>query len=379
MKIKTQAISIHELGKRANQEDSLYPDQGDAPFSSDLYILCDGMGGHSLGEVASSTVCAQMSSYIGKNCPPDEPFTVRMFEAALEAAYDELDRKDDGADRKMGTTLTFLKFHPGGCLLAYIGDSRIYQVRPSEKRIVLKTKDHSLLNDLLSLGELDEESAKTFTQKNVITRAVQAGQERRSRADIFPLTDIEEGDYFYMCSDGMLEEMTDENILNILSMTDKDDVQKRDILRRLTTGSKDNHTAHIIRVVSVEDEEATGSGPSSIPGEEKSGGNDTLAAQAPQPTGEQVREDSSEGPSSAPEPQPSEEPRPGRKKGKAWLWVLLILVVCCLAAAAYFFLGRGNCPSAPESTDTPRVELPQDEGSVDVTIPSPDVQSPPRE
>ncbi len=295
MTIKTQALSIHEIGRRANQEDSLYPQRGEEPFSSDLYILCDGMGGHSQGEVASRTVCERMSSYILSNDMDRSAFTPQMFEEALGAAYDELDRKDDGSEKRMGTTLTFLKFHPGGCLLAHIGDSRIYQIRPSEGRIVHRTRDHSLLNDLLSLGELDEESAKTFGQKNVITRAVQAGQERRTRADISLLTDIRPGDYFYMCSDGMLEEMDDDDLVRIISMP-CDDAAKRETLLRLTQNNKDNHSAHLIRVLSV--------------------GDDPVPS-CPKGTGQRAK-----------------------KKRGAGLWIIIILLLVILGIGAWMYIAR---------------------------------------
>ena len=255
MKIKTTALSIHELGQRSNQEDSLYPDKGRSTFSSDLYILCDGMGGHEKGEVASSTVCSVMSEYITENEIVGAEFTEDDFQTALDAAYDRLEILDDDSVKKMGTTLTFLKFHKGGCLAAHIGDSRIYQVRPSAKEVLFKTRDHSLVNDLVAIGEITEEEARTHSQKNVITRAIQPGQERRAIADIAHISDIEPGDYFFMCSDGILEQMTDENLVNILSM-DNTDEKKREIITSVTEDNKDNHTAHIIRVLSVRGEEA---------------------------------------------------------------------------------------------------------------------------
>ena len=251
MKVTTTALSIHEIGRRANQEDSLYPDRGAESFSSGLYILCDGMGGHSAGEVASGTIAQEMASYLGEHYREGAPFTEALFQSALNYAHDILDTKDDGAVRKMGTTLTFLFFHPGGAFVAHMGDSRVYQIRPSSGSVLFKTKDHSLVNDLLSLGEITPEQARTSPQKNVITRAIQAGQGRRTKADCANLSDIRPGDYFYMCSDGMLEEMEDVNLVNILSM-DASDERKRSILIERTKENRDNHSAHIIKVLSVD-------------------------------------------------------------------------------------------------------------------------------
>ena len=253
MKIQVSAKSIFEVGQRSNQEDYLYPAMSDQPLTGDLFILCDGMGGHEKGEVASQTVCQVMSSYIGQHRREDGFFDEADFKNALSAAYEALDAKDTSSEKKMGTTLTFVKFHKGGCFIAHIGDSRIYQIRPATKSILHKTRDHSLVNDLISLGELTPEEARTSKQKNIITRAMQPHQDRRAQADCVNLTDLQAGDYFYMCSDGMLEISEDSEIVNILSM-DRSDAEKIEILRSVTRENRDNHSAHLIRIVSVEND-----------------------------------------------------------------------------------------------------------------------------
>jgi protein phosphatase len=243
MSIKCKYISLQEIGKRANQEDSLYPSVGQEIPDNDLFILCDGMGGHDCGEVASQTVCDAMSSFIKANPDTD-------FESALDAAYDALDAADNSSLKKMGTTMTLVKLDNNACIVAHIGDSRVYHIRPSEKRILYVTRDHSLVNDLVACGEMTEEEAKHSSQKNVITRAMQPHQAKRTKADVAILTDIHEGDYFYMCSDGMLEISEDEDIVNVLSMNVSDQ-EKVEILRGVTKDNSDNHTAHLIRISSV--------------------------------------------------------------------------------------------------------------------------------
>lgn len=252
MKYIVTARSINELGKRSNQEDSIFPLSSELPSTGSLFILCDGMGGHAAGEVASQTVCEVMSDFIEKNSHQGGYFDKNDFDASLNAAYDALDAKDTEDEKKMGTTLTFVKFHTGGCFIAHIGDSRIYHIRPSEKRILYVTRDHSLVNDLIKLGELTPEEAKTSSQKNIITRAMQPNQESRTGADCLDITDIKAGDYIYMCSDGMLEQTDDEEIVNILSL-DRSDAEKIEILRGATKDNKDNHSAHLIRIESVSD------------------------------------------------------------------------------------------------------------------------------
>ena len=256
MKYKIKAYSIWEIGQRPNQEDSIYPPMGKVTDNDRLFILCDGMGGHEKGEVASATVCEAMSQHIKKYYTQDRPFSKEDFYLALEAAYDELDKKDTGGEKKMGTTLTFLMLHQGGALIAHIGDSRVYQVRPSEQKIVFQTRDHSLVNDLIDVNELTPEQAKTFPRKNVITRAIQPHQEKHARADFMETSDIQAGDYFLLCSDGLLEQMENHNIVNILSDNKTSDEEKIEIMKQVSSDSRDNHSAYLIHILEVEKSDA---------------------------------------------------------------------------------------------------------------------------
>lgn len=274
MKYKLKVYSIWEFGQRKDaegkphQEDSLYPAFGKATEADRTFILCDGMGGHDAGEVASATVCETMSETIRNNGHDAEGvFTDEDLKEAIAAAYDALDRKDSGAEKKMGTTMTFLKLHNEGATIAHIGDSRVYHIRPGktgeDTRILHETEDHSLVNDLVKIGELTREEARFSKQKNVITRAMQPHQERRAKPDISHVKDIRPGDYFYLCSDGMLEQpdMEDGTVLKrIFSALVETDERRVEILRGATDENHDNHTAFIIRVEEVTD-------PIVVPGE----------------------------------------------------------------------------------------------------------------
>lgn len=257
MDYKIRVSSIWELGQRVNQEDSIYPRQGEMNDAGRLFVLCDGMGGHSAGEIASSTVCAAMSAYILSHAGEGgRIFSDEDFYAALDAAYDALDEHDDGAPKKMGTTLAFLKFHEDGCTIAHIGDSRVYHIRPAENpdgtEILFRTEDHSAINELVKAGALTPEEAKLSKQKNVITRAMQPHMGRRDKADLYHCCDIRPGDFFMLCSDGMLEQMEDQNIKYIFSGKGGDISNKTDILTKSTAENRDNHSAILIEIVDVE-------------------------------------------------------------------------------------------------------------------------------
>lgn len=260
MKIKIyQPLSIHELGKRANQEDSIYPKEGEATDQNCLFVLCDGMGGHEHGEVASSSVCKSFSNFLQSYLKKSASIDDEVLQNALAYAYKELDKLAIVGDaRQMGTTLALLCFHKDGCTAMHIGDSRIYHFRPSVHTLLYKSRDHSLAYDLYQVGELSYEDMKTFPQKNVITRAMIAGDRNHPKADLVHIIDILPGDYFYICSDGMLEQMEDEELLEIFS-SDKSDEEKRELLIAATAENRDNHSAYIVHVEKVEHDDSDAS------------------------------------------------------------------------------------------------------------------------
>lgn len=245
--------AICELGKRSNQEDCIFPLLGKASVDDRLFILCDGMGGHERGEVASGAICNGLAEYFQKNIKRAEPFTDDLLKAALEYAYQQLDAKDNGAFRKAGTTLTLAYFHKGGCTAAHIGDSRIYHVRPDSRTILYKSRDHSLVFELYQMGEISYDEMKTHPRKNQISRAMIPGLDNRQEADIVHIPDIKPNDYFFICSDGILESIDDEDILNLLTLNNGDEA-KRNMLVDMTNENDDNHSAYLIHVSDVETE-----------------------------------------------------------------------------------------------------------------------------
>lgn len=245
-------LSFSEIGQKDNQEDFVFPSPNDVKQKDRVFILCDGMGGHSHGEVASRTVATALGQYMKWHFPSEGSLTKELFLEGLNYAYGQLNMVDDGSPKKMGTTLTFVAFHADGCFCAHIGDSRIYLVRPSEKRIIYRSEDHSLVNDLIRSGELTPEEAATYPHKNVITRAMQPNQEKPAKAEMRNITDIKSGDYVFLCCDGILENLTDDKLVNILSTPGIDDVRKLAAIKNLCLGrTKDNFTCYLIPVQSV--------------------------------------------------------------------------------------------------------------------------------
>ena len=253
----SRPIAFSEIGQKANQEDALFPNPQQVTAEQPVLVLCDGIGGHAHGELASRCV----ADAIGRGTSGANPVTTlemkQRFTDALSAAYEDLNRLDDSvAEEKqgeapMGTTLTFLARCTDGLLLAHIGDSRIYQFRPRQS-IVYQTRDHSLVNELLAAGELTEEEALTYPQRNVITRAVQAHQTFPTKATFHVVTDVCVGDVFLLCCDGVVEQLDNADLESLL-LTSQPLNDRLEALRQCCAErhTRDNHTCWLFEVESV--------------------------------------------------------------------------------------------------------------------------------
>lgn len=242
-----------ELGLRQKQEDTLYPPCGESTENTHVFMVCDGMGGHENGEIASDCVAKTIGEFTSRQPICTVVEMKNIFENALERAYYNLDLLDHSkSNKKMGTTLTFLAFCLDGVLVAHIGDSRVYQFRPG-KGILFQTRDHSLVNELIAAGELIATEANTFPLRNVVTRAVQPHQETRTKATFEELTDIRKGDLFLLCCDGVLEQLDNIDLCRLL-------LNGKTLYERLmslkeeckTRNTHDNNTAYLIEVADVE-------------------------------------------------------------------------------------------------------------------------------
>lgn len=238
-------LSIHEIGQRDNQEDSLWPLK--PSLDDQLFILCDGMGGHEHGEVASQTVCQALGEWY--HTKANHPLNREQIEDAIAYAYTQLDKKDSSEVKKMGTTLTLLYIGKEGVIAAHMGDSRIYHIRPMGG-VLYQSRDHSLAFDLFQAGEITYEEMCNFDQKNIITRAMTPGVDNRMRPDIISITDVQPDDYFYLCSDGMLEQMSNDKLISLLS-SNRTDEEKQKLLIAATVDNQDNHSAWLIHIKNV--------------------------------------------------------------------------------------------------------------------------------
>lgn len=365
--------AIYEIGQRDNQEDYILPEAGKESPSTRCFILCDGMGGHEKGEVASKTIASALYAFIGKHTDNNSVMTDDILQEGIQKAWQQLNEKYSGGEKKMGTTLCVLYFHRGGCTALHIGDSRIYHVRPSAQQIIFRSRDHSLVTDLFAAGELTYEQMLTSPQKNIITKALMAGQEEMPSPSIVHIADIRPGDYFYLCSDGMMEQMSDDDLLHILCAQGTDE-KKRQQLLAASMENTDNHSAHLIHVEQVINEE----GDEQLPNDEQTT-HDNFMNLLPA-TGESQASDVIIEPATPAYPQPqagratgtSTHTSPAVKKQKSHIWLIVavsVVVLIGLSAAMFFQTEEKEDTEVPQINPVQQVEEEKDD-NVEIEAPA---------
>jgi len=243
--------AFSETGKRNNNEDSIFPERGKANEHDKLFIVCDGMGGYDGGEIASSVVCKSISSFLSEA----KSFDKNIFRQALNVAYDELDKmyESELIAHSTGTTLALLYLYEKGVFMAHIGDSRIYHLRKygDKTKILYQSEDHSYVNDLVKLGIITPQGALIHPKRNIITKAIQPYQGQRENAEIYETQDVKEEDYFFLCTDGVLEQLDNEKLSSIFNLDVSLEKKAEIIMETCQNKSKDNFSAYLIAVKDV--------------------------------------------------------------------------------------------------------------------------------
>lgn len=223
-----RAILRSEIGKvRDRNEDTAHIGNG-------FFIVCDGMGGHQAGDVAS-----RMAVKIIAEGLSETPQTIKTLLSAIHQANDSVFRLAQ-SDRNlfgMGTTLTAMLTDDDQVILAQIGDSRAYLYRGGVLRQC--THDHSVVADLVRSGVLTKEQARVHPQRNLITRSL--GTEARVEVDIFEVG-RKKDDWWLLCSDGLSDLVSDIEMQDILFNTSLEAAADALIALALLRGGTDNVT-----------------------------------------------------------------------------------------------------------------------------------------
>ena len=207
-----------------------------------IAVVCDGMGGARAGNVASTMAVELFMDQFARE--PGESDQERLQAAAALANREIFQRSSSDQDcAGMGTTLVAALAGQEEAVILNEGDSRAYHV--NEGGIALVTRDHSLVEDMVERGELTREQARTHPHKNLITRAL--GAEPHLAADCFRQS-LVPGDYLLLCSDGLSNVVTEQELLyEVIHGDGADTCCQRLLDIALGRGAPDNVTVVLIR------------------------------------------------------------------------------------------------------------------------------------
>lgn len=253
LKVRTR-VSVGcktDLGRvRENNEDKfeyfIPDDEGMLASRGMVFVVCDGMGGHAAGQIASEMACKTfLDVYYGH---PGDSIPSALLSAVKAANRFVLDvARAVPSRRGMGTTLSALVFLQGEAWVAHVGDSRIYRLRGEELHQV--TRDHTWVEEALASGQISPEEAETHQYRHVLTRAI--GTEENVPPDIFSI-ELKQGDLFLLCSDGLINHVTDQEIADIVGSRGPSTAAWDLVGKALVGGGSDNCTVMVVRVDELE-------------------------------------------------------------------------------------------------------------------------------
>jgi protein phosphatase len=253
--MKVQFAGQTDVGLKRNHNEDSYLLLAD----HNLYMVADGMGGHSSGEVASRMAVETLAQFFRDTAEDEDVTWPYRFDKGQTYEENRLatgvklanlriheSAASNNKQKGMGTTLVTLRFAREGMVIGHVGDSRCYRVRNGQ--IEALTEDHSLLNDYIKLKQLTEEEIANFPHKNVIVRAL--GMKDSVQVDI-RTERPQVGDIYLLCSDGLCGMIEDDKILEVIlqHQTNLEAGCSSLIEAANANGGNDNITAVLLRVI----------------------------------------------------------------------------------------------------------------------------------
>jgi PPM family protein phosphatase len=234
--MKSNFLSGTDKGMvRAGNQDSFYADP-----SGRFCIVADGMGGHAGGEEASRIAIKTIVSYVEQNWQSDSEPTL-LLEKSLLAANEAIvaDQQLNPARSDMGTTAVMLLFEEDKVWAANVGDSRLYRFR--EGTLTQVTEDDTWVARAMKMQQLTAEEARTHHLRHVLSHCL-GRRDLDLRSEAIQTIDVRKDDVILLCSDGLTEEVNDQQLAEILRSTPLTELPQTLIEAAKTNGGSDNIT-----------------------------------------------------------------------------------------------------------------------------------------
>lgn len=241
--VQTDAGCVREANEDSGRH--VKPNDPDTQIQKGtLTIVADGMGGHASGEVASKMAVELISEFYYADTQNPAPEALRV---AIECANKEIYEKSltDESFFGMGTTVIALVLLNDTAFSAHVGDSRLYRLR--DGKMEMMTIDHSQVMEMVKYGIISIEEARNHDDKNVILRAV--GTQLEVEVEVSEIFGVAANDEFLLCSDGLSDMLTDEEIMRIWTSADDIHATGEQLINQAKNrGGHDNITVGIVRV-----------------------------------------------------------------------------------------------------------------------------------
>jgi len=237
---------LFEAGLKRNQEDYIWPIPGEATVDDKVFIVCDGAGSFENGEIASKLICEFMAAKVLKY--PEYKISEELIDKLLMEARERLITyaREYKLDTDLTTTFSMFILYDQKALMTWFGDSRIYHVRDGE--ILFKSEDTSPVDEVMHEDEISGDESQLQLSHNAVSHTIKADSSP-IYAQIRWVEDLHDGDYFLLCSKGLLEKVTDDDIKYLLGPNNQETIDLSNSFRELS-GEKtmDNYSMYLINV-----------------------------------------------------------------------------------------------------------------------------------
>lgn len=250
-RVKVSVGAKTDLGRvRENNEDKyeffIPSTDEDLSWRGMMFVVCDGMGGHEAGQIASELACKTFISVYRDHPAADPAEAARSATTAANRFV--LDVARAVPSRKgMGTTLSALLIVQEKAYIVQVGDSRVYRLRDGV--VSQMTVDHTWVEETVAMGTMTREVAEVHPYRHVLTRAV--GTEPEVKTDVF-VEDVRASDTYLICSDGLTNHVSDDEIQEVLNKLGPAEAAWSLVSKALVGGGSDNTTAIVVRVDALE-------------------------------------------------------------------------------------------------------------------------------
>ncbi len=235
--LQWRSVAATELGFVRSVNEDAHLDARE----KNIWVVADGMGGHSYGDEASRTIVDQLISFNPSEHPKSSVHDIRDRLVQANTIC-----RQRGQGQVMGSTVAALYVHDPYCFFLWVGDSRIYRLRGDTLEQL--TEDHSFVQELVTLGELRKEDMEQHPSSHIITRAVGVHDDLQLAIDHAL---AEPGDRYLICSDGLYKDVTEDEIAEAMNRISIDDALKTMVDLALERGGRDNTTAIVVQAANA--------------------------------------------------------------------------------------------------------------------------------